>query len=357
MSALVAAETQDVAPIALTPPADLSPDAMWSAWRAGIKGAPIPFEPLSPRQGLYRHRPRRSDRGEPARIWWDADEATWRAEVRGAEVEDVAGAWRFCHGQPITKALFDAATRGEPWPDEAASVADAPAPFAAPAGLGHNSRTPQDEVRDEIESADAAFAAWLASIGGAVTTDEQDEAAKGWTARFQAFAKRIDDAHKAEKAPVLAEGRRIDAAWITGDQSLKAYAEQCRKRPGAAAMAFRLARERLAEEARRAAEAERQKHREAEQARMLQAEAEGVVPPPLPQRAPAPASFAPTKATGLRRTRSAVVTDLRAAAAHIAALDSPGEAFAEAVRRRAEDLLKAGVACPGAVLEEKVSAR
>ncbi len=218
-------------------------------------------------------------------------------------------------------------------------------------------------MRDEIEAADTAFAAWLKEIGGAITTEEHDAKADAFAKRFLGFEKRIKEAHQTAKAPLLEQARAIDAAWISGDGSVKAYAEACKKHVGKIALPYRLERERKRKEA--AALAQQEAERERQQRKIAEQKAAEAGRTYVPDAAPARpmGTFTPKKATGLATRKVARISDLPKVAAFIAAMpldangNHPRPEFAETCRKIAEAMLKAGVAVEGARLEEEFSAR
>ena len=330
------------------------PAQRWAWWRAALKGDIGPYLPLSPQQGFYRYRPKKRDRGEPCAVWF-AD-GQWFAEIGGVEADDVEMTWRFGHQNPISAELYKAVLAGGSWPDEL----DEAQPEVA--GLGHNSRRPEEEVRDEIEAADAAFAAWLQEIGGSIMNEEQDTKADAYAKRFLGFEKRIKDAHQSAKAPALEECRRIDAAWISGSDSVKAYAEACKKRVGEIALPYRVERKRKQDEAdrlaREAAEQERQQRAIAAQ----KAAEAGRTFAPMPSTRPM-GTFTPKKAAGFASRKVGRIDDLPKVSAFIAAMpldasgNHPRPEFAETCRKIVEAMLKAGVVVEGAHLEEEFSAR
>lgn len=337
----------------LVPP----PENIWAWWFAARKGDFGVFEELAPQHGIFRYRPRQSERGEPAKIWFDYDEHVWRAEIKGVEVDDVVSVWRWSFHQPISKQLYDEVMAGGRWADEVA-------PDEAShdrAKMGGNSRRPEEEIRDEIESADAAFSAWLKSINGKIENEEHDAKVKGFAGRFLGFEKRIKEAHQTAKAPALEECRRIDAAWISGESSVKSYAEACKKRVLSTAEPYRLERERLrraAEDLRREEDA-RRRQEQAAAARKAAEEGRTFAPAPEAPRT----SFVPKKASGLTTRKVARIDDLSKVATHIAALPLDGEGrhpradFVDVCRKIAEAMLKAGAVVPGAHLAEEITAR
>jgi hypothetical protein len=67
-----------------------------------------------------------------------------------------------------------------------------------------------EEARKEIR---AEFEKWLASIGGEVGSEEQNEKAKSFAARVAELGKEGEQARSAQKEPHLKAGRQIDGMW------------------------------------------------------------------------------------------------------------------------------------------------
>ena len=216
--------------------------------------------------------------------------------------------------------------------------------------MGHNSRRPEEEVRDEIESADAAFTAWFKNEAkGAITNEEQDAKVEAYTKRFLGFKKRIEEAHKTAKAPLLEQTRVIDAAWISGPDSVKAYAEACQKRVAFTAVQYRIERKQRIDEAARLSREAEANRRRLEAERKAKADEEGRTF--VPSAAPPKTSYAPKKATGLTERKFGVIDDLPKVAAAIAGMQTPRADFVDLCRKIAEAILKAGGQVDGAHLE------
>ena len=186
----------DEMPDLLTPP---RPGHEWDCGRGALAGRPQKFEPLAPQQGYFRHRSRKSARGEACAVWFD--DGKWWCLVNDRFVDDIAGAWRFAHGQPITEEAYNAALEGASWPEEIAKQVETPA-------AGHNSAQPEAVALDEIAAADAAFAAWLKEQGGVIRSEEQDQVAKGYDDRIANLRKMPRPRARPRKTTICARAKR-----------------------------------------------------------------------------------------------------------------------------------------------------
>ena len=303
----------DELPDLLTPPRI---GREWDWWQDALAGRPGKFEPLSPQFGYFRHRPRKSERGEPAAIWFDYGK--WWCLIGERSVDDVAGAWRFAHGQPITEEAYNAALEGAPWPDEVAAKVE------SREVIGGNSGQPEELALDEIAAADAAFAAWFEQQGGVIRDEQANQVAKGYDDRIAKLRKDAEAARKAEKDEFLRQGQAIDERW----RVVKAAAVEAEAKISVAVTPYRVERKRIADEAAKI-------EREARAA----ARAAG---------APEPSRNVAKPATGLRKTESVVLDDPEALAIHLVKLKNAE--VLDLLTKLGLRLLKAGAAAPGARL-------
>ena len=89
-------------------------------------------------------------------------------------------------------------------------------PAVDPAATGHTiegEQTPDKLAFVAVSALGAETKVYLAGIGGAPRDKEQADEVADFATRFGALGKQAEDARVAEKAPVLAAGRAIDAKW------------------------------------------------------------------------------------------------------------------------------------------------
>ena len=80
------------------------------------------------------------------------------------------------------------------------------------ANVNHNA-APHVVAKETIEDIKRQAEAWLAEIGGEVKTQEQADKAANFADRFGEISKESEAKRKAEKDPVLKQGKEIDGRW------------------------------------------------------------------------------------------------------------------------------------------------
>lgn len=163
----------------------------------------LPIHEGDPQLGFYRVRGR-DGQWQPVAFFRDTETGLRRAERNGAPVGEnkMNDLWIWACRQPVTWDAYERAAGGGGWADE---------PERAP-GIGDNLR--------EADKADALRIEYLGEKENAEemlkspikTQDEADRAAI-WSKRLRSISNRADAEHAVEKAPALAEGRRIDDRW------------------------------------------------------------------------------------------------------------------------------------------------
>lgn len=285
----------------------------WAWWTAAVGGLRVGgFQPLAPQTGFYRFRPRKSVRGEPCAIYWE--HGRWWCLIGDRVEDDVALAWRFSHGQPISHELYEAVLAGAPWPDEVAAAVE------VKPTLGHNSAPPEESIFDEIKTVDRAFQDWLASIGGAITEDAQDQVAQGYDDRLRALRQRADAAEDNEKKPHHSAWKAVLAKW----KPIVALVVAAEDRVSKACTPFRVERDRQERAARAAVQIETTER-----------------------------AGAPIRPKGFRSIPKVIIDDLPAVAMHFASMKDPPADLIEVCRVIAGRHLirKDPIAVPGAHVE------
>lgn len=312
-------------------------ETQWEWWQSALDGASPEVTIGKVESGYYRLRSR------DAVAFWREDDGLhcWLngKDRRGCEDELAERYFAWCCRRPITYEVHQAFLDTGQWPEDIGAEVDA-AKAALPddqsPGMGDNARKPEEEVLDEIDTLDRAFADWLKSIGGKIATEEHDAKAETFKTRFMAIEKRAFDGHKDEKAPWLEGGRLVDERW----RAPKAKAEAGKKTVGAALTPYRIERDRLRqEEARKARE---------EVARAAAVATQNNEPPP-------PSVAAPVRQmkSGLRTHTVVEINDLRLVVDAIMSMRERPTEFVETVRLIVGRMLHAKVAVPGARLVEE----
>lgn len=257
------------------------------------KQADRPIYEGQPEPGYYKMRQGKGQPYLPVAIWYDGPEIFCRV---GAEMRKADDVWLWCAGNRVAKADAMYAFEHGKW------QTDAP----EPAGAGHNeppSEDPFDDLSREIEAEEARVTAWVAEQHDGASKAEM---AANWLANLRKLESRTVAAFDAEKAPVLAETKRIDGKW----RDLKARAAAIKKAMDDCFQGIgrrEKARQQAAAEAKARAEAEaKRKEYEAEQVRLAEMAAAQnmpveMAPPPVVEVVPVePVKLAFGGATGAK---------------------------------------------------------
>ncbi|API52906.1 hypothetical protein BMW22_15895 [Rhizobium leguminosarum] len=224
---------------------------------SAIGSKELPVHEDTPRPGYYRVR-RKDSSWEPVGIFYPEDSDALVAYRGGREVRDINALWVWCCRQPVEFDAYEAAMDGKGWPDE---------PPTAP-GIGDNSgeADPFDalniEYLGEKEQAEEI-------LKKGITTQADADRASIWKDRMLKIRSRAEALFKAEKQPILDEGKRIDDRWRflahKTDSETSAMAEKLRL----GMESFLKAQKRAEEERqRKAQEAAAAAQREADDARI-----------------------------------------------------------------------------------------
>lgn len=300
--------------------------SQWDWWGAALKGERRDFDPTKVQSGYYRIRfgtnaPSRyapaTARFEPVAIW--RDESGLHVIVGGKDhsaLDEAELSERFfarCCNSPISYEQYIAvADRGERWPDE-------------PAVTGHNlGITPLETIQNELLGEKAEIDALLKA--GPVTTKETADRLSNWTGRISDIKKRADAERVTEKRPHDEAAAEVQARWKPVIDETDALLRRMKDAIGVF----------LKEQARVEAEAR------------AKAAAEGQ---PVKAAANARAGSLGRK-VALRTVKRVEITDVAAAAAFIAALNTTPPEFLDAIQTIAGKMLRAGVDVPGAKITE-----
>lgn len=314
--------------------------ATYDYWQQALQGIFGPVHEGDPQPGFWRKRLTRGGAYIPAAIWEQDGAMVAVVDQKPADASEI---WTFVCRYPITEAEYHKRVETGAWSDEDASVTASLAPPPA----GHNAPADEAEIlKDQIDSA-------LAGVDGYETINDDEAAARaqGLRSRLLELSGESEKKHKAEKAPALAEGRRIDQRWFPLRDLAKTGADKIRAALGA--------HETRKDQIRRAEEAARQKAAaEAEKARLAAIEAGK--PAPVPEAAPAPQPVPQTtikpgygRAASVKTVKVATVTDQDAA---YQGMKTHPELVA-LIAALAQRAVNAGHTVPGVSVEEKKDVR
>lgn len=309
----------------------------WAWWQKALKGDFGPMHEGQPEQGFYRTR-FKGGKWEPVAIWVDDDTGNWLAYRSGREV-DAGEVWNFCRTHPISRADYDAAMEGKPFPDEDAVVAE------QVAAAGHNSGgvDQTEELRDQIANA-------LKGMDAYKTISDDSTAGKALSLRnrLNELSNQADKVRVREKAPHLEASKAVDEKWQPLVKKAKEGANKVRDAIGA----FETAK----------LQEQRKREREAETARLAAEKAASeqtadVAVIDAPKVETAPASIKPTygKAASVQvKNVLKDVTDWKALAIYMC--DHP--VMQDTLRQLAQRAIDAGrTNIPGITVEEKANVR
>jgi hypothetical protein len=269
-------------------------------WREALEGRVGPIHENEPQCGYYRVR------DTPVAIWRDGGELL---AVSGIIPDDPFEVWVRAAKHPVSYNDYLRASQSGEWPDHV-QIEFTGSNFA-----------PEDEaIRDELDAVQKAFIKWFTEIQG-ITTQEQADKAATFAARFADIETRCEKAHNDEKKPHLEAGRVVDRKWKP--LIARAHGEKANVKDAIGAFL------------------------RAEEAKRIEAAAkaqEAVVA------APVKAGGMSARTVSLRTVETVEITDIKAAALHIASLENPPTEFVEVVEKIASRLLKAGANVDGAKL-------
>ena len=349
----------------------------WERWQAALRGEKLDLgERGNPPWGYFRF-PVNGGRQEAVAIWRDesgnlqclrnvfGDGSGMSAE----QIDDLFANEHYAIPHAIFAAVFD---RGEPWPeiyttrlrtkDISAGViwteAWARAQLAANvethddqgnprAKIGGNDPppdlSPDQALAARILNIGKQLAAWLATIGGKATTQEQADMLGNYANKFKDCENEAVAAHKVEKQPHLDAGRDVDAKWF-GPVRDKAIASRTR------ALAL-IGEYTKAEDARRA-EAASVANEAARKAAEIAAKSADVAPEPVPEIIPEKVKVSTVRG-GARTAPVWTVTDLPAFVAYCAKLTPPPPDLVEACDKLARKFGPLGAKVPGMELKDR----
>lgn len=368
-------------------------------WQAALKGVEGPQNDGETIAGFYRTYWNRRDGGpewHAVAIWYGADNGIiCKPSYMSGQITDrdkVLEVFANCSRYPIPHNVYlDVAQNGEPFPDlyqtklkleqakagviwtpeigqellaaaekkasrkkavaetrpaevvQAAAVAEQPAPETAEnerAVIGDNSGateplTADQKMQASLQDAIDNLNAWLKSIDGKVTTDEQEKKAANFVRDFKDFRLDATKAHKIEKQPILDAGRAIDAKWKAISETASS-AEEKAARAASDYVAARLKRER--------------EEREKAQREAMTARAEAPVGAVVVERPVV--SSAPAGGFKSRKQKVVIIDDIEAVKAAFIASPTGIEAATEWAKRAALTMT-----IPGTHVEEQEGMR
>ena len=179
-------------------------------WRHALAGHRMPMHEGDPQPGFYRLKER--DGVDSAVAYWLTDHNNGMACVlNGKLVPPQKGIdlWTYCCDKPVTHEAYTHRIRAGMWPNEIeALVTRMPA-------AGHNQPPPDNSMDALLSVLDAIEreAKRILDAGPAKTQDEVDQASD-IANELGDLEKRVVEAHRVEKAPVLANAKRIDGKWF-----------------------------------------------------------------------------------------------------------------------------------------------
>jgi hypothetical protein len=170
-------------------------------WAEALEqGRGVETEPGNPRSGFYRH-------GREAVAIWrhpaNGDLLCSRTGRRRAPVlpDEIDDLFSYCAANPISYATFVAVSKTGQWPE------DVPQSEPAPLAL-----EPHEALAHETQALKRQFDAFLARTGP-IAEKLSADICGNYAETFAAQEKLGETARQEQKAPSLAEGRRIDGLW------------------------------------------------------------------------------------------------------------------------------------------------
>lgn len=324
----------------------MSREQDWSFWKEAKNGGRPAYSEGQPQAGYYRLKRSMADGGgwgEPVMIWQAGDDS-WVAK-RNGQLVDALKIWTFVAANAVPYDSYMAAVEGRGWPDQVAVRIPGEA-----VGAGDNSSAVgiDQQFTDQIADKLAAFRKWLKGLGGKITTKEQSDEAAAHKEAVTKLRTAADKAFRAEKDPIVAQGRAVDDKWgivksaaIKGENEIVAVAEVYLREQA------RILRE-------EAAAAQKKADDERRKAAAAAPQTLGRAPAPDPAPAPAPVQTrikAGTSGRGiaLHTVRVPIVKDIEALKAYFITLPE-GET---AARDWAERYAAVRMPVPGVLMEDR----
>jgi hypothetical protein len=300
----------------------------WDWWQDKLAGGnPTPIQ-NEPQSGFYR---KSSKEHYGARktfmpvAFWRGDDGYVHCRIGDEDVSDIKAleTWNGgVHANPVTEEAYRAvAERGESWPDEHELV-----PMQ-----GHN-RPPEDfsyeGLRDAIEPL-AREAIQRIDFGPAVTTQDEADQLANLSDRLAELWKKADEARKEEKRPYDEGARVVQLKWSPLLLAAEAYKN----------VKYKLITPWL---------------QKLEEAKKQEAEAAAAAgePPAVDDPSRRPRAGTRGRATSLKSTKRAEITDYPACLAFFA----ESEDVRSTVQMLANRAVRAGLSVPGAKLVEEQKA-
>lgn len=259
----------------------------WAWYQAALKnpaaiGKTLPVHDGDPQQGYYRAKNRNGGL-DPVAIYYPEGESKLVAYRAGREVRPDE-VWTWACRNPVTFAAYNNALEGKGWPDDDATVAAQIQPPEP--GIGDNSGSVDEAeaLKDQIDAALSGMDAYKV-----ITDDDVAKKALSLRNRLNELSGQADKIRVKLKEPHLESGKAVDAKYQPLVKKAKAGADQVRDAIGAWET--------------KKLQAERQRQREADQARVAAEQAAreqqgdtAVVEAPVPA-TPVEAAPVPIKAT------------------------------------------------------------
>lgn len=169
-------------------------------YQRNLAGEKVAIHDGEARAGYYRLRRHREAKWLPVCIFPDPETGQLVARV-GPDMADVSETWLYCSKNPVGRAAALHAFDTGRWPDE------------APAPLGDNnppSDDPLEAITRELEAEAERVNAWVAENHEGASAANM---AANWLVQLRALEKKTVSAFEVEKAPILAEQKRVDSRW------------------------------------------------------------------------------------------------------------------------------------------------
>jgi hypothetical protein len=317
---------------------------LYAYWRDALAGTFAPITADHPQPGRYKMRKGKDGPYLPVAIFLQDD--VLKAAV-GKEFTDPLKVWTWCADKPVSEADYKQAMATGQWPGDV--------------DIGHNSG--DLSLKDEIEDRASSALEWLAKNG--IKSKVDADTAANHRAALLELKKRAETEHKAEKAPHLDAGKKVDAKYKPLIETADGAGATLRTELGkylAKVEAEETAKKRAAYEAEQAAVKAKWLAEAAERAKKMEADPIAALTDPAPElpTLPTPPESVKVSAggqrgrvTGLKTVVSYMVTDYAKTLAFFATNDE----VRELVEKLAARAGKAGVSVPGVEKkEERVAA-
>lgn len=191
------------------------PSDQYTFWRRSLAGHKMPMHEGDIESGFYRRREKNGV--DSAVAYWRDEHDQQRCALNGRSIQldQAIENWTFVCDKPVSHADYEHRMKEGRWPNDNPVLTDLDTRGTDAPGIGHNLPQPDYSRTGIFATLGTAEAEAITILNrGPAKTKEAADHASDTANVLGEISKHIVEHHKTDKAPVLAEGRRIDAVWF-----------------------------------------------------------------------------------------------------------------------------------------------